>query len=413
MAMELKSERDRPDIFVVLTTQWRAQATGYAGDPNACTPFLDELAERSLDLFQAVTPHPFGVFARAAFLTGVPCPDNGVVDYFDPLPENAMTIAKRFSDIGYQTGFFGKWQLFERDPEAPVVGEPHARIRVPETRRGGFDYWEGFESGFLLNDPYLHGTVIDDPTKFEGYQADVLVQRCCRWLENRENESPVFVVLSLDSPHPPYSAIASGVKALDPDSLILDDNVPEQLGVSDAAREELSGYYAHIQATDTAIGKLIGFLKREHSWNNSIFVFTSAHGDMHGAEGNFRKGWPHEESIRVPMLLSWPATFREARRDPLLFSLIDLGPTLLGLIGEKGAESIDCERYGRDLSKTLLLQEEGPKEQIVSMPSVAPFEKQCPYVWSGRRTALETKVDPAAGPPFSLSRLSDRRTQSG
>ena len=80
----------RPNVVVVMTTQWRARATGYGGDGNAATPFIDSLAEESIDFFQAITPHPMGVFARAAFLTGIPCPENGVVDYFDPLPESAQ-----------------------------------------------------------------------------------------------------------------------------------------------------------------------------------------------------------------------------------------------------------------------------------------------------------------------------------
>ena len=33
-----------PDILWVVTTQWRAQACGYAGDVNARTPVLDALA---------------------------------------------------------------------------------------------------------------------------------------------------------------------------------------------------------------------------------------------------------------------------------------------------------------------------------------------------------------------------------
>ncbi|HRL14375.1 MAG TPA: vitamin B12 dependent-methionine synthase activation domain-containing protein, partial [Aggregatilineales bacterium] len=41
----------------------------------------------------AVTPHPFGPFARAALLTGEPSPENGVRDYFDPLPGDARTVA--------------------------------------------------------------------------------------------------------------------------------------------------------------------------------------------------------------------------------------------------------------------------------------------------------------------------------
>ena len=34
------------------------------------TPAIDALAAESVDFTQAVTPHPFGPFARAALLTG-------------------------------------------------------------------------------------------------------------------------------------------------------------------------------------------------------------------------------------------------------------------------------------------------------------------------------------------------------
>ncbi|GAI41970.1 unnamed protein product, partial [marine sediment metagenome] len=38
-----------PNIVFVLTDQWRAQATGYGGDPNVKTPNLDALASRSIN----------------------------------------------------------------------------------------------------------------------------------------------------------------------------------------------------------------------------------------------------------------------------------------------------------------------------------------------------------------------------
>ncbi|MBM4093010.1 MAG: sulfatase, partial [Planctomycetes bacterium] len=39
----------RPNIVILLADQWRASATGYAGDPNVKTPNLDRLAEQSLN----------------------------------------------------------------------------------------------------------------------------------------------------------------------------------------------------------------------------------------------------------------------------------------------------------------------------------------------------------------------------
>src|SRR3954469_6172188 len=121
------------NILWIVTTQWRAQACGYAGDPNARTPVLDALARQSVNYPQAVTPHPFGPFARAAMLTGVRSPQNGVGDYFDPLPVDARTVAHAFNERGYATAFFGKWHLAKRDPRAALVGEVHAKtIVLPE-----------------------------------------------------------------------------------------------------------------------------------------------------------------------------------------------------------------------------------------------------------------------------------------
>src|SRR5262245_3387869 len=112
-----------PNILWVVTTQWRAQACGFSGDPNARTPHLDALAAESVNYAQAVTPHPFGPFARAALLTGLPCPANGIRDYYDPLPRNAWTVAHALRDRGYATAFIGKWHLGRRDRDAPLVGE--------------------------------------------------------------------------------------------------------------------------------------------------------------------------------------------------------------------------------------------------------------------------------------------------
>jgi arylsulfatase A-like enzyme len=130
-----------PNILWIVTTQWRAQAFGHAGDPNARTPQLDAFAAGAVNYIHAVTPHPFGPFARAALLTGTPSPQNGVCDYYDPLPVGARTIAHDLNDRGYQTAFFGKWHLAPRDRHAPLVGDEHARTLVPPGQRGGFSHW--------------------------------------------------------------------------------------------------------------------------------------------------------------------------------------------------------------------------------------------------------------------------------
>jgi hypothetical protein len=349
-----------PNILWIVTTQWRAQALGYAGDPNARTPGLDALARQSVDYTEAVTPHPFGPFARAALLTGVECPANGVRDYFDVLPAGARTIAHEMNERSYGTSFFGKWHLSLRDPSAPLVGDRHARKLVPESNRGGFSFWEGFESGFLLNDPWLHGTRLPQPVQFDGYQSNVLCARAAEYLSALGG--PWFSVVSLEAPHPPYAAPAAGVLARDPSLIVLRGNVPE--AAAEKARRELSGYYAHIEATDRSIARLVASVPAD-----TIVAFTSVHGDMHGAHGLFRKGWPQEESVRVPFLVRGAGS---AAKDARAVSLIDLHGMTTGWADGKVAfvpRSVGTLGYAR-----------------ISMPSVVALPEQCDRIWSGFRS---------------------------
>jgi arylsulfatase A-like enzyme len=451
--------RRPPDILWIITTQWRAQATGCAGDPNlradahtrtpSRTPHLDALARDShtINCAQAVTPHPFGPFARAAMLTGVPSPENGVRDYYDPLPADTRTITHelRGRHHGYATSFFGKWHLARRDPRAPLVGDAHARTIVPPEARGGFDFWEGFESGFLLNDPWLHGTRLPEPRQFHGYQSDVLCGRASEYLRARENAAPRFCVVSLEAQHPPYAAPTPqknqergspalrdihgihdirgvrgirgirGIHDADPQfrapGLTLPANVPIGGEVEAQARRELTGYYTHIEATDAAIGRLIAGLRAQNP--GTLIVFTSVHGDMHGAHGLFRKGWPYEESVCVPLLVNHPSLRGEKNNSAV--SLIDLPEMTLSFVASFVAQagSLHSGQAGWQSAplKPTPLESTVDKptgwnlvprktHARISMPSVVCLPYQCDRVWRGVRTPARKLVLNEDGSPW-------------
>lgn len=419
----------RPDILWIVTTQWRASATGYAGDANARTPALDALARSAVNFTQAVTPHPFGPFARAALLTGVRSPANGVRDYFDPLPADARTVAHELAARGYAAAFFGKWHLGRRDPAAALVGELHAKTLVPPEARGGFGFWEGFESGFLLNDPWLHGTRLPAPVRFPGYQSDVVCGRAAEWIaewrglriaecglrigegpgaQTEARSSPIqnpqskiqngeprpwFALVSLEAPHPPYDAAAAGVARRRLEEIALAANVPRGGEAERRARTELAGYYAHIEATDRAIGRLIAAVDAAAARQGRaapLVVFTSAHGDMHGAHGLFRKGWPHEESVRVPLLMRPPGESAAGAG-----GVSDAPVSLAGLTGMM-KEIAECGVRIADRKGG------GAREGFarISMPSVVRLPHQCDRAWRGMRTAQRKLVLNEDGSPW-------------
>ncbi|HEY4300340.1 MAG TPA: sulfatase-like hydrolase/transferase [Candidatus Didemnitutus sp.] len=370
-----------PNILWFVTTQWRAQACGYAGDPNARTPWADGFASEAVNYHQAVTPHPLGPQARAALLTGRLSPENGVSDYFDPLPVNARTVAHALSDRGYDTAFFGKWHLGERDRSVALVGDAHALTVVPPDRRGGFGFWEGFEGGFLLHDPWLHGTRLEAPRRFVGYQSDVLVTRSAAWLRDRAAEStrPYFCVVSLEPPHPPYHSPAPHVHERSPAEITLRPNVPTGGEVERTARADLAGYYAHIEATDRAFGRLLA----EIDLTDTIVVFCSVHGDMHGSHGVFRKAWPYEESVRVPMLVRFPSAHpqRPVGLNDDTVSLADLSHMA---VAWSDGRDWRCRR----------------DHAAISMPVATVIPRQCDRAWRGFRSAQHKLVLNADGTPW-------------
>jgi arylsulfatase A-like enzyme len=203
---------------------------------------------------------------------------------------------------------------------------------------------------------------------------------------------PWFGIVSLEAPHPPYAAPAGDIVARNPDLISLAPNVPRGGAVEQQARCELAGYHAHIEATDRAVGKLVAAvdgLARRRRRPLPVIVFTSVHGDMHGAHGLFRKGWPHEESVRVPLLVrgpvrpegSQPGGREPARTNDRPISLLDLSAMTTAWAD------------GRD-------PHPGPDWAAISMPCVVDLPQQCDRVWRGVRNRKRKLVLEGSGAPW-------------
>src|SRR5437764_6222260 len=125
----------RPNVIFILADQWRAQAFGYAGDPNVRTPHLDALERESLRFVNAVSNVPVCTPTRASILTGQRALTHGLFMNDAPLNPEAVTIAKVLGKAGYDTGYIGKWHV-----------DGHGRSAyIPPQRRQGFEYWKVLE----------------------------------------------------------------------------------------------------------------------------------------------------------------------------------------------------------------------------------------------------------------------------
>ena len=335
----------RPNIVYVFADQWRVQDTGYAGNPQVKTPHLDSLAAQSVSFTHAVAGIPVCCPARACLLTGQHALTHGVFVNDVHLADDAVSMAKLFKSDGYDTAYVGKWH---------VDGRGRSNYIPPESRQG-FDYWKALECTHDYNNSRFYAGDSDQPLNWEGYDAIEQTKDVQAYLRGRsrdgdgKSDTPFLLVLSWGPPHAPYETAPEAYRQMyDPHSIELRPNVPPEM--AEEARNWIAGYYAHCTALDDCLGALLQTLEDEGLAENTIFVFTSDHGDMLGSQGEVKKQRPWEESIRVPFLLRWPQRFGwQGREVDALLDTPDILPTLLSLTDIPIPDTVE----GRDFSATI------------------------------------------------------------
>ena len=99
------------------------------------------MAAEGAKLTHHYTAAPVCAPARASLQTGLYATETTVHRNGVALPTDQKTLAHRFGEAGYRTGYIGKWHLGSQDP-------------VPEDEQGGYEYWLGANLLEFVSEPY-------------------------------------------------------------------------------------------------------------------------------------------------------------------------------------------------------------------------------------------------------------------
>lgn len=323
-----------PNVLILHTDQWRAQAFGYAGDPNVQTPNLDRLAAESANVSLAVSGMPVCTPHRASLMTGQYPLTHGLFMNDVQLDTTATTLARVYADAGYETGYIGKWHL---------DGRGRSNFIPPGGRRQGFQYWKALECSHNYNrSAYYEG---NSPEKkfWEGYDAIAQARDAQEYIQARaEEKQPFLLFLSWGTPHAPYHTAPEKYQQMyDSADMQLHPNVPPEM--EGMVKKDLAGYYAHCTALDDMVGEILQTLDEQGIADNTIILFTSDHGDLLGSHRAYKKQQAYEESIRIPMLIRAPQM--QAGEYRALVNSYDIMPTLLSLSGISIPETVEGTNY--------------------------------------------------------------------
>ncbi len=285
----------RPNIILLMTDQQRWDSLGCNGNQFVSTPNVDRLAAGGANCTNSFTPWPVCTPVRATMWTGV-YPHQHQIIYNTYQMDNLLketsheqrTVFESMQSAGYTTAYFGKWHLGDQDP-------------------GMFDVWRGFNS--------LGGHWVDD--KRDGiYKPDLQTDQMIEFItEQARTGQPFFAVNGYYPPHDPYTAPRRFYEPY------RDKGVP------------FAGYYAAVSALDYNVGRLVAALDELDLTENTIVVYYSDHGDTFLYRGPDHKFTCHEDSIKVPMVISWPGTIEAGLEINAFVGLQDLMPTILEWAG--------------------------------------------------------------------------------
>ena len=333
-----------PNILFILSDDHAAHALSCYGSKINQTPNLDRIASAGMRFANCFVVNSICTPSRAAILTGKYSHKNGVT-VFNRFDGSQPHVAKFLQAAGYQTALVGKWHLFS-DPT-------------------GFDYWNVLPGQGLYHDPVMieNGRT----NKLKGYASDLIADFSLDWLKKRDATKPFCLMMHPKAPHrewsPPakltnlfagktfplpetfnddYStrspaAAEATMRMRDLKKTDLKAPVPE--GLTPQQEKEwryqryIQDYLRVVASMDENVGRVLDFIESSGLRSNTVVVYTSDQGFFLGDHGWFDKRFMYEESLRMPLLISWPGRIQPGSLNDAMVLNVDFAPTLLELAG--------------------------------------------------------------------------------
>lgn len=374
---------ERPNILWYCTDQQRFDTIHTLGNSHIRTPSLDAFMRDAVTFTHTYCQSPICTPSRASFLTGmypsaVRVNGNGIPGFPDSYEDRLVT--HRLAAEGYDCGLAGKLHLATAaDGVEPRVADGYDYFQYSHDHRGpnkpGHDYaaWirdQGEDPATYLSDPISAAAYknnarrkkdsgIQSPTAGQDnvpphlHQTFWCTEKAIEFIgKKRPDDQPWLMSVNPFDPHPPFDPPWEYFRRYDPASLpgahFETGDLAHQQMLTDAGIDFQStpkhpdewdhctmqaAYYAMIEQLDHEFGRLLDFLDATGRRDNTIIIFTSDHGEALGDHGLTMKGCRfYEGSVRVPLMISWPARFQTDVVTDTLVELTDLTPTLYDVL---------------------------------------------------------------------------------
>lgn len=322
---------EKPNIVFVHGDQQHHKAISAYGCEHVHTPNLDRIVREGYSFMESYTAMPQCCPARASWFTGRMSKEHGVVVNSYPIDPKIPDLGQWLRKHGYETVYTGKWHV------------------------SGRNVAESFQ---VLHRGTGHGELGDS----------TVARSAVAYLRNRRNDRPFFLSVGLLNPHDCcFPATSHGGPGKFGFASKIEDNLPPLPGNFDPDyrnnaslrvrnwtrrdwRYYIYSYYRMVEMLDHEVGRVYDAVRNSPHADNTLFIFTSDHGDGVGFHSKVSKGYLEEEAARVPAVVSWPGKVRPNTRDTRhLVSGVDIAATICDYAGAPPLPKMTIARSWRPL----------------------------------------------------------------
>lgn len=275
-----------PHLVLVTIDTLRADRLGAYGYPRDTTPTIDAVAAEGAVFERAYSSSPVTDRSLPTLLGGLyPSMYTEALDFeAHELAERRVLFPERLQAAGWRTVVVSSTEIFERDNLDQGIDDLDLRAVAKKNAN--------VVTSFALEKLRAHARM--------------------------HPSTPLFLWVHYYDPHGPYEAPRKYRR--------WDD------GGKSTAENRSDRYDAEVAYVDDELARIVAALQHLAMWDRTVFVVTSDHGEEFMDHG----GWYHaeelyDESVHVPLVVRVPGVAARRIAEPV--GLVDLGPTLVDLVG--------------------------------------------------------------------------------
>jgi|UniRef100_UPI003783FFE5 arylsulfatase A-like enzyme len=377
----------KPNVLFILCDDLRPDALGCYGSKHVKTPHIDRLASEGVRFANTFCTTSLCSPSRASILSGLYAHTHGVTNNFTEYPASMPSFPGLLHDAGYATAYFGKYHMGENNDE------PRPGFDRFVTHKGQGKYFDTEWS--------LHGK---ERKVIKGYYTTVVTDLAMDWLKQQSTEKPWCAFIGHKAPHsfytpePKYEHSFDDVRVPYPATAFQLDDKPAWMkqrlhtwhGIygplfewrkkfPDDRPESVKdfenmvhGYWGTVLSVDDSVARMRAWLEETKQLDNTIIIFMGDNGLLEGEHGMVDKRTAHEASLRIPLVVRYPALAKEAKVIPQQVLTVDMASSLLELCG---ADALP-KTHGKSWVK---LVQGGDADWRTSWFYHYNYEKQFPY----------------------------------